>query len=109
MTRALTRIDGAQRSEVVSQFRALDRRRIQLARSEVLARYLERRPNGEAGEMGVVRAEIGKKRPSLPIRKLMEQAGSAVQKLKPVFMMSPLSVCAIPASRSNEFRPRGYR
>jgi AAA domain len=99
---SLDRIDGAQRSEVVSQFRALDRRRIQLARSEVLARYLERRPNGEAGEMGVVRAEIGKKRRHLPIRKLMEQAGSAVQKLKPVFLMSPLSVAQfLPPGRMN--------
>ena len=74
------------------RFRALDRKRIQFARVEVLARYLERRPNGETGEMGIVRSEIGKKRRHLPIRKLMEQAGSAVQKLKPVFLMSPLSV-----------------
>jgi hypothetical protein len=89
---ALDQLDGTHRSEIVSRFRALDRKRIQLARAEVLARYLERRPGGEAGEMGIVRAEIAKKGRHLPIRKLMEQAGSAVQKLKPVFLMSPLSV-----------------
>jgi very-short-patch-repair endonuclease len=88
----LDQIDGTHRSEVVSSFRNLDRRRIQLARSEVLSRYLERRPDGQAGQMGLIRAEIGKKRRHLPVRKLMEQAGSAVQKLKPVFLMSPLSV-----------------
>jgi superfamily I DNA and/or RNA helicase len=42
--------------------------------------------------MSVVRAEIGKKRRHLPVRKLIERAGSAVQRLKPVFLMSPLSV-----------------
>jgi AAA domain len=99
---SLDQIDGALRSEAVSQFRALDRRRIQLARSEVLTRYLERRPDGETGEMGVVRAEIGKKRRHLPIRKLMEQAASAVQRLKPVFLMSPLSVAQfLPPGRMN--------
>jgi very-short-patch-repair endonuclease len=85
-------LDGKDRSDVVAQFRSLDRKRIQLSRAEVLARYLERRPSGEAGEMGIVRAEIAKKRRHLPLRKLMEHAGSAVKKLKPVFLMSPLSV-----------------
>jgi very-short-patch-repair endonuclease len=88
----LDEIDGTLRSEVVSEFCILDRRRIELTRSEVLAGYLERRPNGESGEMAVVKAEIGKKRRHLPIRKLIERAGSAVQRLKPVFLMSPLSV-----------------
>ena len=73
-----------------SVFEESDKKRIQLTRGEVLARYLESRPNGQTGEMGVIRAEIGKKRRHLPIRKLMEQAGSAVQRLKPVFLMSPL-------------------
>jgi len=85
-------LDGSLRTETVERFRELDRKRIQLTRGEVLTRYLERRPNGETGEMGVIRAEIGKKRRHLPIRKLMEQAGTAVQRLKPVFLMSPLSV-----------------
>jgi hypothetical protein len=89
---ALDEIDGNLRSEIVSQFRVLDRRRLELARSEVLACYFQQRPNGESGEMAVIRAEIGKKRRHLPIRKLIERAGSAVQRLKPVFLMSPLSV-----------------
>src|SRR5260370_29913083 len=42
--------------------------------------------------MGVIHAGIGRKRRNLPIRKLIEKAGSAVQRLKPVFLMSPLSV-----------------
>src|SRR5262245_16798621 len=42
--------------------------------------------------MGIIRAEIGKKRGHRAIRKLISDAGSAVQRLKPVFLMSPLSV-----------------
>jgi very-short-patch-repair endonuclease len=88
----LDQIDGVSRSETVRNFRALDRRRIELARLEVLACYSEKRPSGVSGEMGIVRAEIGKKRRHLPVRQLMERAGSAVQSLKSIFLMSPLSV-----------------
>jgi len=88
----LNEIDGVYRTETVSQFRDLDRRRIEIARSEVMARYSEGRPTGDSGEMGVVRGEIGKKRRHLPIRKLVEKAASALKMLKPVFLMSPLSV-----------------
>jgi very-short-patch-repair endonuclease len=88
----LNTIDGSERSQIVSDFRALDRKRIELARTEVLASYFERRPTGNVGEMGVIHGEIGKKRRHLPVRKLIEKAGSAVQRLKPVFLMSPLSV-----------------
>jgi very-short-patch-repair endonuclease len=85
-------IDGAKRSECVENFRALDRKRIENSRAEVLRRYLAQRPAGITGEMGVIRAEIAKKRRHLPIRRLLERAATAVQRIKPVFLMSPLSV-----------------
>ena len=90
-TPEIASIDGNIRSQQVSEFRELDQRRIRAARHEVLARYLDQRPNGHAGEMGIIRAEIGKKRGRRAIRKLISDAGSAVQRLKPVFLMSPLS------------------
>jgi very-short-patch-repair endonuclease len=88
----ITSIDGNIRTEQVSEFRKLDRQCIEVASHEVIARYLEQRPNGHAGEMGIVRAEIDKKRKHRALRKLMSDAGSAIQRLKPVFLMSPLSV-----------------
>src|SRR5262249_3679607 len=91
-TPEITSIDGNIRSQQVSEFRELDQRRIRAARHEVLARYLDQRPNGYAGEMGIIRAEIGKKRGHRAIRKLISDAASAIQRLKPVFLMSPLSV-----------------
>ena len=53
----LDEIDGVQRSECVEDFRALDRKRIEVSQAEVLRTYLSQRPTGSGGEMGVIRAE----------------------------------------------------
>jgi superfamily I DNA and/or RNA helicase len=42
--------------------------------------------------MRVIRGEIGRKRAHMPLRKLMKAAGGTIQKIKPVFLMSPVSV-----------------
>jgi len=44
------------------------------------------------GQLGVLRQEFAKKRRHLPIRKLLSGAGEVIQIIKPVFMMSPLSI-----------------
>lgn len=88
----LAKIDGLVRSSHVDDFRAFDQRRIRSARHEVVSQYVGRRPHGFAGEMGIIRGEIEKKRGHRALRKLMDDAGSAIQRLKPVFLMSPLSV-----------------
>ena len=49
-------------------------------------------PHPALGEMGVIRGEIGRKRAHMPLRKLMRAAGGTIQKIKPVFLMSPVSV-----------------
>lgn len=43
-------------------------------------------------EAGILLGEFNKKRKHLPIRQLMKNAGSLIQKIKPCFMMSPLSI-----------------
>jgi very-short-patch-repair endonuclease/virulence-associated protein VapD len=43
-------------------------------------------------QMGILRNEFGKQRRHLPLRKLLEQAGEMIVRIKPIFMMSPLSV-----------------
>jgi len=88
----LLSISGNIRNECVIEFRDFDQQRIRAARHEVLASYLAKRPNGHVGAMGVIRAEINKKRGHRPLRRLMTDAGSAIQQLKPILLMSPLSV-----------------
>lgn len=90
----LRAFDGDRQNRLVASFRDFDRARIELAKEQIAAHHAAQRPKGNAGvgPLGVLNAELAKKRGHLPIRKLLEKAGPAVQQLKPVFMMSPLSV-----------------
>lgn len=90
----LRNFDGELHNHRVEQFRQLDRARIGLAQEQIVTGHAESRPHGAAGigPLGVLNAEIARKRGHMPIRKLLERAGPAIQQLKPVFMMSPLSV-----------------
>jgi very-short-patch-repair endonuclease len=90
----LAQFDGATHEQVLTSFKKLDRERIDLARHEVaLAHYLRLpRSDGMVGEVGIVNQEINKKRRHLPLRQLLKKAGRAIQAIKPVFMMSPISL-----------------
>jgi hypothetical protein len=65
--------------EQVAEFRNLDARRIQISRQEVLSRYLDQKPNGYAGDIGIIRGQIERKRGHFPVRKLINEAGGAVR------------------------------
>ncbi len=90
----LRAFDGEQHNNRVAAFRQLDKARIDLAQEQIVTTHGNDRPRGAAGigPLGVLNAEIARKRGHLPIRLLLERAGPAIQQLKPVFMMSPLSV-----------------
>lgn len=90
----LGRFDGTTHARLVEDFSKLDQDRISAARFEVAQAHYAGVPKreGAMGPLGVLRGEIQKKRGHLPLRKLVEKAGPAVRALKPVFMMSPLSV-----------------
>jgi len=90
----LVTFNGASHEQLMRRFQELDKARIALARHEVALAHFERLPRAgsDVGEVGLIRREMEKKRRHLPIRKLLTQAGRAVQAIKPVFMMSPISV-----------------
>jgi len=90
----LRAFEGLSQERKIAEFRALDVARIDLARERIAADHAEGRPKGASGigPLGVLNGELAKKRAHLPIRVLLEKAGPAIQQLKPVFMMSPLSV-----------------
>jgi hypothetical protein len=58
----------------------------------ILSRHFEQVPRGTMGEMGIIRGEVGRKRGHKSIRWVMKNAGSMVQRIKPVMLMSPISV-----------------
>jgi very-short-patch-repair endonuclease/DNA polymerase III delta prime subunit len=86
--------DGFQQSTDVLNFRENDKYRIEQARVELRGRHFSGLPHSEGGigPLGILNGEFAKKRNHLSIRHLIKKAGPAIQALKPVFMMSPLSV-----------------
>ena len=90
----LAQFDGLKHERIVEDFRGVDSDRLTLAKYRVLAKHYDALPLRHAGvgATGILLAELERKRGHRPVRKLLKDAGSVVQAIKPVFMMSPLSV-----------------
>ena len=88
----LLEINGEQRTLLVAKFKTLDTQLKELAIKEALLEHDAKIPKGSVGAMGTIRGEINKKRSHMPIRKLLDTVGDAVALIKPVFLMSPISV-----------------
>ncbi|MDE0622501.1 MAG: DUF3320 domain-containing protein [Bryobacterales bacterium] len=88
----LNEIDGADRTSKVERFKDLDQRLQALTSHEIAMRHFDALPHGSSGQIGIVRGEIGKKTRHMRLRTLLDRAGEAVATIKPVFLMSPLSV-----------------
>ncbi|MFN0305380.1 MAG: DUF3320 domain-containing protein [Burkholderiales bacterium] len=91
----LARFDVANHESLAEQFRTLDRRLLAHNRLRLAAAHCERLPNltGD-GQAGVLLREFEKKTRHLPIRQLMRRGVNVIQRIKPIFMMSPMSVAA---------------
>ena len=91
---ALAAFDGPCQNELVENFRRLDVLQLENARLAGGLAHIRRLPaaNTGNGQIGILWREFEKKGRFLPIRKLMAKAGTAIQVVKPVFMMSPLSI-----------------
>jgi hypothetical protein len=88
----LAGLAGLDRHELVCLFQHKERTRLNETQSLILSRHFAQIPRGSMGEMGVIRGEIGRKSRHKPIRWVMKNAGSMVQRIKPVMLMSPISV-----------------
>lgn len=88
----LQRLRAADRDELVRQYQDLDRRLVQDASERVVEACNLRRPGTAVGAAGVIRREAMKKRRHIAVKSLMDQALEVIVRLKPCFMMSPLSV-----------------
>lgn len=89
----LSGFDGSRHNHTVQKFRELDIAYKEFNRLKLAAVHWNKLPHHEAGgQLGVLRREFEKKTRHLPIRQLMSKAGNAIQAIKPVFMMGPLSI-----------------
>ena len=88
----LSDIDAFKLDRELDKFRKADKERLKIAAKEVLGTYSKNCPKGTNGEMAIIRQEMSKKRNNFPVRKLLSKAGRAIHELKPVFLMSPMSI-----------------
>ncbi|RAP77714.1 DUF3320 domain-containing protein [Paenibacillus montanisoli] len=101
---ALAHFDGSRHDQVVKKFRELDKELILLNRLKLSVAHWNKLPRHEGGgQLGILQREMAKKTRHMPIRKLMQSAGNAIQAIKPVFMMGPLSIAAFIPPGSLEF------
>ena len=90
---ALRRFERAGHEELAGHFGEVDRATLLHNRIRAMQRHFADLPTLPApGQMLVISHELAKKTRHLPLRQLMQEAGRAVQAIKPVFMMSPLSI-----------------
>ncbi|XVV05769.1 DUF3320 domain-containing protein [Actinosynnema sp. CA-248983] len=80
------------RDALVEEFRKLDRSQVAHAAARVINACTARRPAVNAGPAAEIKRQAELQRRHKPIRTLLDRAGAVAQKVKPCFMMSPLSV-----------------
>ncbi len=82
----------------IRQFAEVDERFMDLTKELIAARLSARVPDVAAArdvagsEVGIIHRELQKKRRHLPIRTLLAKTANVLHRLKPCFLMSPLSV-----------------
>jgi very-short-patch-repair endonuclease len=100
----LRHFDRIAQEKLISDFREMDSNLFNHAQEALVSELHNRMPNSAgAGEVAIIRKEMNKKRRHLAIRKLIQQAGRAIQQVKPVFMMSPMSVATYLEQGAVEF------
>ena len=88
---------GEEHQNKITEFKHLDSQCIELNQHRLAFQLQKRQPNFFAGasaasEMGILQGQFNRKRGHMPIRKLLSATGGLIQRIKPCFMMSPLSV-----------------
>lgn len=101
---ALGQFDGPVHEQVIERFKQLDQLTFERNRLTLAQAHWTRLPRQEGGgQLAVLRREMEKRARHLPVRQLMDRAGAAVQAIKPVFMMSPMSVATFIPPGALEF------
>lgn len=83
---------SADRDSLVREFAAGDRNLIANAVADIVESANSQRPTANVGASKIIDSESQKKNRHMPIRELLDKTAVVSQKLKPVFMMSPLAV-----------------
>lgn len=94
-TPELAGFDPTDHTHLRDDFRALDRAQFTANRERVRSRCFRNYPDlryGNAGNLGILKRELTKKRRQMPPRRLLRRIPEVIQRLKPCMLMSPLAV-----------------
>lgn len=98
---------SAEHEKRIGDFRALDRQFTDVTRAWVRASLCAGMPKADTvtrnSEWGILRHEISKKKQHMPLRELMKNIPSALTKLTPCLLMSPLSIAQYLAADASAF------
>ncbi len=89
---ALLDLRDFDRHLLVSEYQDLEKVQFDANVATIRAQHLAQVPQGAQGEMRVIRGELGKRRAHIALRKLFSTAPTALRRIKPVLLMSPISV-----------------
>ncbi|MDE7100577.1 MAG: hypothetical protein K2O05_01840, partial [Anaeroplasmataceae bacterium] len=102
----LRKFTGLAVDELIAQFKRLSKVHLDANKAMIISKLSKQRPDGSilAGtEFAVLIKEFNKSRRQKPIRLLLEEISSLILTIKPVFLMSPLSVSTYLKSELNMF------
>ncbi len=90
---ALAEFEGSTHEKLVEDFRRRDQLTYQQMRLELQVKHRNDLPGPSSSSTFVtLQQQMRRRRGHMPIRKLMAHSGKVIQRIKPVLMMSPLSV-----------------
>lgn len=95
-----------QHNKLVERFKELDQNLKIQRQFEMLTKHYDSIRSARStihGQISNIMREINKKARKLPIRKIMQISGDAIQNIKPIFMMSPLSLASFIPPKSVHF------
>lgn len=89
----LRKFERSTHEETIAAFRRMDVLKQYYSRAKVALKHWEGVPKQEGGgQINILKSEFNRKARHMPVRKLMQEAGLAIQAIKPVMMMSPMSI-----------------
>ncbi|MCX4627037.1 DUF3320 domain-containing protein [Streptomyces sp. NBC_01443] len=89
----LSVVRATDRDQLVERYRRLDRGLVQAAHATVIDACNTRRPRrATTGQAAILSRQAKLQRRHKPVRRLLDETRDVVQRLKPCFMMSPLTV-----------------
>ncbi|MBQ3054180.1 MAG: DUF3320 domain-containing protein [Clostridia bacterium] len=105
---SIANFKGVTHDKTVSDFCMHDEHQLSIARMRIREKLINNLPSKDRllsahDEMSILTRELGKKRRIMPIRKLFKSIPNLLMKIKPCFMMSPLSVSYFLEAQTYDF------